>query len=61
MEDFKTMGDMIAPVFGVGKVFEPTNNFRWMNFVGQKTLQQAWICKNTGEVDWRNVPEVAEE
>ena len=74
MDDFKTMGDMVAPVFGVGKVFEPTNNFRFMKrmtcvingecFVKPspvRILQQAWICRNTGEVDWRDVPEVSEE
>ena len=59
MNEFKTMGDMVAPVFGLAKCFEATANFRFMkrlqNFSGDtgtfvRILQQAWICRNTGEV-----------
>lgn len=29
--------------------FQPTNHFRWSE---NKELLQAWMCSNTGEVEW---------
>jgi len=36
-----------------GIILEPTMRLRWSGGV----LQQAWIDKVSGEIDWRDVPE----
>ena len=39
------------------RTFELTNGLRWLRGFGtEKTLQQAWFCRETGEVEWRDVP-----
>lgn len=45
-----------------GRIFEPTLNLRWFiadQFNPGRQLQQLWICRETGEVDWKLIPEVS--
>ncbi len=43
------------------KIWECTNQLRFTwngsnGFQRQKILQQKWVCHNTGDVEWRDVP-----
>ena len=51
------------------KTFQCTQAIRWLTIPGQEivatfmggphaTLQQAWQCMETGEIEWRDVPTV---
>jgi hypothetical protein len=54
-------------------LMEPTPNFRWLvkrtpiyyrhevSFNVEKTLQQEFICINTGKTEWRDIEEVHEK
>lgn len=55
----------------LGRIIEPTMNFRWADSqipimqggegVGVRShreLQQGWLCRETGEIEWRPVPAV---
>lgn len=50
------------------KTWEAKAAFRWLKrrFIhtdGESftlTLQQAWVCRETGEVEWKDIPEVSE-
>ena len=35
---------------------EPTTQLRWLEGEGVNTLQQKWVCKTTGHVEWRDIP-----
>lgn len=41
----------------VAKIFKCHPNVRWKTEKGskEKVLQQAWVCMNTGSVEWRTV------
>lgn len=44
----------------VPKIFKCHPNVRWKEDkdTKQKVLQQAWVCVNTVEVEWRDVPTI---
>jgi len=54
-------------------MYEPTGELRWIKRGGhmiagaggypmrvefERVLQQAWVCPETGRVEWKDVPEV---
>ena len=41
-----------CPTYSMAKLFQPSCELRWSE---NKELLQAWICRNTGEVEWRQV------
>lgn len=54
-------GLFISGCVGVARVMAVSNNLRINRCNGVDTLEQAWICQNTGAIEWRPVPIVESE
>jgi len=39
-----------------GRTWQPTSDLRWLRVGDEKTLQQGWFCRETGEIEWRDIP-----
>jgi len=42
-------------------IWEATMQMRWLVVGRKKTLQQLFIAKNTGDAEWKEIPEVREQ
>lgn len=53
-------GQQAQPDVKMTPIFQPTLQFRWLVKGRKKTLQQYYYATNTGDSEWKDIPEVKE-